>query len=63
MTSGIVFIAAGIFTLVMTLLKPPFYWHSRKAMRLRRLVGDTLTSMIYIVIALFCIYHGVKILL
>jgi vacuolar-type H+-ATPase subunit I/STV1 len=63
MTLGILFIVAGIFTLLMTLIKPSFYWNSRKAMRLRRLVGDPIASIIYILIAIFCISYGIRILL
>ncbi len=48
-----VFLICGLFTLLLTILKPAFYWESRKARSLRRLVGDTTASIIYIVIAIF----------
>ena len=40
-------IGAGIFTLVCTFLKPDFYWESRKAIRMRKLLGDRGASFFY----------------
>ncbi len=60
--TGIFFIAVGLFTLAMTLLKPSFYWNSRRAKRLRGLLGDGITTIFYIIIAILCIFYGVKVL-
>lgn len=56
--TGILLIIIGSFTLLMTIFKPPFYWGSRKALRMRRLFGDSLTSTIYLIIAIALIYFG-----
>ena len=56
--TGIILIVIGVFTLAMTILKPPFYWGSRKALRMRRLFGDSLASTIYLIVAIVLIYFG-----
>lgn len=40
-------IGAGVFAIVCTFLKPDFYWEGRKAMRMRSLIGDLGTSLLY----------------
>ena len=47
MGEGILLII-GIMTLILSILKPNFYWNSRKAMRSRRLFGDAITQLMYI---------------
>lgn len=49
---SIVLLAAGLFAIICTVLKPDFYWESRKAKRLRNLIGNTGTSVLYIVIGI-----------
>ncbi len=44
---GIVLILIGVFTVVCTLGRFPFYWESRKARSMRRLIGDTGTTILY----------------
>jgi uncharacterized membrane protein YidH (DUF202 family) len=45
---GILFIVIGILILVLTILRIPFFWNARKALRMRRLLGDSLTMILYI---------------
>lgn len=40
-------IGIGLFTIICTYFKPNFYWESRKAVRMRNLLGDTYTSLLY----------------
>lgn len=47
---GFLFIVLGIFTLVCTFYKPSFYWESRKAKSMRKLIGDNGTTMLYYII-------------
>ncbi|ADO82954.1 conserved hypothetical protein [Ilyobacter polytropus DSM 2926] len=42
----------GIFTLVCTFYKPSFYWESRKAKSMRKLIGDSGTTALYYLIGL-----------
>ena len=56
---SIVFLLIGVFVLVCTIGKFPFYWDSRKAMRLRKLIGDGATSIVYYVIGLILIIVGI----
>lgn len=49
---GIFLFVTGLFLTVCTVLRLPFYWNSRKALRLRRLIGDTLAFFIYLIIGL-----------
>ncbi len=53
------FIGIGIFTLVCTFLKPSFYWESRKARGMRKLIGDRGTSVMYYIIGLAVMVIGV----
>lgn len=52
---SIFLLAAGLFAIICTVLKPPFYWESRKARRLRNLIGNAATSVFYIVIGIFLV--------
>lgn len=56
---GIFFIILGIFILVATILKLPFYWNSRKALRARRLLGDTITYFLYLGIGIMIEVIGI----
>ncbi len=55
MGGPIILLLIGVFAIICTLLKPPFYWESKKALRLRRLVGDRIATLLYLVIGIFCI--------
>ena len=55
----ILFIVLGIFTLVCTFFKPSFYWESRKARGMRKLIGDRGTSVFYYIIGLAVVVIGV----
>lgn len=56
MVTSIFILGAGLFSIICTILKPAFYWESRKAKQLRNLLGNTATSVFYILIgaALTC---------
>lgn len=56
---AIILIIAGLFTLILTILKPGFFWNHRKAIALRKRIGDGATSIIYLVIGGFCLIVGV----
>ncbi|MBU5426613.1 hypothetical protein KQI41_09370 [Tissierella pigra] len=56
---SVVFIIVGIFAVICTIFKPSFYWKSRKAIRLRRLIGDKATTILYIFIGILIIFLGV----
>ena len=47
---GIIFILIGLFSIICTIKKPNFFWESRKALRMRKLLGDKITSVFYIVV-------------
>lgn len=47
---GVFLLIIGLFILICTIFRLPFYWNSRKALRMRRLVGDTVTFFLYIII-------------
>nr|WP_321328655.1 hypothetical protein [uncultured Ilyobacter sp.] len=49
---GFLFVVLGIFTLVCTFYKPSFYWESRKAKSMRKLIGDNGTVVLYYLIGL-----------
>lgn len=55
----ILLIVIGLFAIICSILKPAFYWNSRKAMRLRRLLGDTLASAFYIVLGFAIIIYSI----
>lgn len=56
---GIALILVGLLTLILTIIKPNFYWNSRKAVRARRIFGDTVASIIYLVLGVIIIVIGV----
>lgn len=56
---GVFFIIFGMITIVFTVLKLPFYWESKKARRLRRVFGDTISTFIYIIIGIVISSLGV----
>lgn len=60
--SGIILIVLGIYIFIMNIFKLPFYWGSRKALRLRRLFGDGIASIIYYVSAIGLIILGVTLM-
>lgn len=55
MGAGIIILLIGLFITICTLAKPSFYWENRKALRLRRLVGDGITTILYLIIGILCI--------
>ncbi len=59
---GIVLIGLGIYIFGMNVFKLPFFWGSRKALRMRRLFGDGIASIIYFVSAIVLIAIGVTLL-
>lgn len=60
---GLFLIAVGLFALICTFLKPDFYWNSRKATRMRRLIGDFGASLLYYLIGGVVTVIGTLILL
>jgi Flp pilus assembly protein TadB len=60
---SIVLVIVGIFAIICTIMKPRFYWESRKATRLRRLIGDTAASILYIIIGILASGIGIADLL
>ena len=60
--TGVLLIIIGAFIMIMTFLKPPLYWDSKRTMRLRRLFGDAIANIIYILIAVVLIFYGVSLL-
>lgn len=59
-SQGIILLVVGVFTLVMTIKKPDFYWESRKAKNLRWILGDKWTTIFYIALACFMLFFGFK---
>ncbi|WFD08950.1 hypothetical protein [Tepidibacter hydrothermalis] len=55
---GLICILIGLFTLICTIKKPNFFWENRKALRMRRLIGDKITSIFYIIIGAFALGGG-----
>lgn len=62
MLSGIFLIAIGLFIMAMTLIKPPLYWESRRTMRMRKMFGDALANIIYILIAIMLVFYGLTLM-
>lgn len=60
MRSPWIFILIGLFTTICTVTKPNFYWNSRKAQRLRRVIGDTGAMVFYLAIGVFALFIGIK---
>lgn len=60
---GFVFILIGVFAIVCTYGKFDFYWNSRKAKRMRNLIGDSATSVFYYAIGLASFVYGVLVVL
>ena len=48
---GYISIALGVYVLFCTLIKPRFFWESKKATRLRKSIGDSKAAIVYYVIA------------
>ncbi len=55
---GIVLVLVGVFALYGTFFKPSFYWENRKARRLRNLIGDKATSVVYYIIGMVAVVIG-----
>lgn len=51
-------IGLGLINIILSILKPPFFWSSRKALRVRSFLGDTITMILYIGIGIFLVYIG-----
>ncbi len=62
MLTGIFFIAVGVFLMIMTFLKPPLYWNSSRALKLRNRFGDAIANIIYILLSIFLIFAGASML-
>ena len=45
----------GLFAIVMTAIKPSFYWNSYKARRMRDLIGDQNAALFYYGLGVFLI--------
>ena len=54
-----IFIIIGILTILGTYYKPAFYWESRKAVALRRIIGDTATEIFYYIIGIGITVAGI----
>lgn len=52
-------IALGAYVLICTLIKPKFFWESKKATRLRKSIGDSKAAIVYFVIAAVALFVGV----
>ncbi|GMQ64359.1 hypothetical protein AN2V17_35960 [Vallitalea sp. AN17-2] len=52
-------ILIGLFSLFCSITKPSFYWDSRKTLRFRKLVGDNVAFIIYLLTSLFVIGIGI----
>lgn len=63
MSTSILLICVGLFAIIATIIKPNFYWNSRKARRFRKFFGDTVTTIIYLAIGSFAIILGITELL
>ena len=53
------FIAIGLFTIWGAVAKPNFYWNSRRAVRLRKFIGEGGAMIFYLVLGLALILVGV----
>jgi hypothetical protein len=62
MLSGIFLIAIGLFTMAMTFIKPDIYWNGSRMLRMRRMFGDAIANIIYIVIAIILVFYGASML-
>lgn len=60
--TGVLLISIGAFIMIMTFLKPPLYWESKRTMRLRKLFGDAIANIIYILLSIALIFYGVTML-
>lgn len=56
---GYISIALGAYVLVCTSVKPKFFWESKKAIRLRKSIGDSKAAIVYYVIAGVALIVGV----
>jgi len=48
---GFLSVALGVYILLCILVKPKFFWESKKATRLRKSIGDSKAALVYYVIA------------
>jgi len=60
---GYISIALGVYILLCTLLKPKFFWESKKAIRLRKSIGENKAAIVYYVIAGIALLIGLLSLL
>ncbi len=56
---GYISIALGVYVLLCTLIKPKFFWSSKKATRLRNSIGDDKAALVYYVIAAIALLVGI----
>ena len=61
MAQAVLLLLMGLFALTCTYYKPKFYWENHKALRMRKLFGDTATQVIYYVVAAFLIFISLMI--
>jgi uncharacterized membrane protein YecN with MAPEG domain len=62
MLEAILVITLGLVVAALTITRPSFYWESRRARFMRRIIGDRATVVLYLVIALICIGSGIVML-
>lgn len=56
---GILFVVLGVVIIILTVLRLPFFWNGRKALRMRRLLGDTITMVLYVGIGIMLSTIGI----
>jgi hypothetical protein len=59
MWEPILAIVLGAVVAALTLLKPAFFWEHRRARTMRRLIGDTGTTVLYLGISLVLLGLGI----
>ena len=60
MWQSIIGIVLGVAAAVLTLTKPAFFWEHHRARTMRQLIGDSGTTILYLIIALVVIGIGVS---
>ncbi|WP_099192490.1 Imm17 family immunity protein [Tepidibacter mesophilus] len=56
---SLLFILIGLYTIIATIKKPDFFWENRKAKFTRKIVGDKIASIFYMIIGCFISGVGV----
>lgn len=60
MKGAIYFIIAGSIIGILTLIKPNFFWNHRKALFVRRFLGEIGTTILYLIISIAMLTYGIK---